>query len=70
MEDVALTHYYLATAVLRLGDRTGAAHHYKACLKIREGMPGDAKAKLQNIDLMLARALRPAPGSREDRARI
>ncbi len=56
MEDLAATHYFVATAAFRMGDRKAAALHYKACLTIREGMPGDAKAKLQNIDLMLARA--------------
>ncbi len=56
MEDLASTNYFVATAALRVGDRKAAALHYKACLTIREGMPGDAKAKPHNIDLMLARA--------------
>jgi tetratricopeptide (TPR) repeat protein len=67
MEDLAATRYYVATALLRVGDRKAAAHHYKACLTIREGMPGDAKAKLYNIDLMLARA---RCGSHQEAAKI
>lgn len=53
--DLALTHYYVATAALRAGDRKGAAEHYQACLAIREGLAGDPKAKLNIIDLMIAR---------------
>jgi tetratricopeptide (TPR) repeat protein len=55
-EDAAKTHYYLATAVLHLGDRKAATSHYKACLEIREALAGDPKAKLSRIDLMIARA--------------
>jgi tetratricopeptide (TPR) repeat protein/tRNA A-37 threonylcarbamoyl transferase component Bud32 len=55
-EDLAITHYYVATAALRAGDRKPAALHYKACLDIREKLAGDPKAKLSIIDLMIARA--------------
>ena len=55
-EQLAVTHYYVATAALRTGDREAAALHYKACLAIREGLAGDPKAKLSVIDLMIARA--------------
>jgi hypothetical protein len=48
-EDLAITHYYVATAALRAGDRKAAAH-------IREKLVGDPKAKLNIIDLMIARA--------------
>ena len=51
-----MTHYYVATAALRMGDRKAAAEHYRACLAIREGLAGDPKAKLNVIDLMIARA--------------
>ena len=55
-EDLALIEYYFATAALRTGDRKTADRHYKACLAIREGLAGDPKAKLDVIDLMIARA--------------
>ena len=55
-EDLAMTHYYVATAALRMGDREAATQHYKACLAIREELAGDPKAKLIVIDLMIARA--------------
>jgi tetratricopeptide (TPR) repeat protein len=55
-EQLAITHYYVATAALRAGDRKAAGEHYRACLKIREGLAGDPKAKLNIIDLMIARA--------------
>jgi eukaryotic-like serine/threonine-protein kinase len=55
-EDVAVTQYYVATAALRAGDSNAAALHYKACLAIREGLAGNPKAKLNVIDLMIARA--------------
>jgi tetratricopeptide (TPR) repeat protein len=55
-EDLAITHHYVATAALRAGDRKAAAEQYRACLKIREGLAGDPKAKLNIINLMIARA--------------
>ena len=55
-EDLAMTHYYVATTALRMGDRKAAAEHYRACLKIREGLASDPKVKLNVIDLMIARA--------------
>ncbi len=55
-EQVAVTHYYVATAALRKGDRKSADLHYKACREIREGLAVGPKAKLLAIDLMIARA--------------
>ena len=55
-DDLAVTHYYVATAALRAGDREAAGNHYQACLNLREALAGDPKAKLSNIDLMIARA--------------
>jgi eukaryotic-like serine/threonine-protein kinase len=55
-EQVAVTHYYVATAALRMGDRKSADLHYKECLDIREGLAVGPKGKLLAIDLMIARA--------------
>ena len=54
--DVALAHYYVATADLRAGDRDSAMAHYRACRDIREVLAKDPKAKLSSLDLMLALA--------------
>ncbi len=53
---VALTHYYVATAALRAGDRDSAAAHYRACRDIRVELAKDPKTKLNSMDLMLALA--------------
>ena len=54
--DVALAHYYVATADLRAGDRDSAMAHYRACRDIRAELAKDPKAKLSSLDLMLALA--------------
>ncbi len=54
--DVALAHYYVATAYLRAGDRDSAMAHYRDCRKIREELAKDAHAKVSSLDLMLALA--------------
>ena len=54
--DVALAHYYVATADLRAGDRDSAMAHYRECRDIREELAKDPKTKLSSLDLMLALA--------------
>jgi tetratricopeptide (TPR) repeat protein len=54
--DVALAHYYVATADLRAGDRDAAMAHYRECREIREELAKDPKTKLNSLDLMLALA--------------
>ncbi|WP_250846652.1 serine/threonine-protein kinase [Aquisphaera insulae] len=51
--DVALAHYYVATAELRAGDPKAAASHYRACRDIREELAKDPKTKISTLDLML-----------------
>ncbi len=52
--DVALAHYYVATADLRAGKGDSAMAHYRQCRDIREELAKDPKAKLSSLDLMLA----------------
>ena len=54
--DVALAHYYVATADLRAGTATAAMAHYRECRDIREELAKDPKTKLSSLDLMLALA--------------
>ena len=54
--DVALAHYYVATADLRAGNPDSAMAHYRACRDIREELAKDPKSKLSSLDLMLALA--------------
>jgi tetratricopeptide (TPR) repeat protein len=54
--DVALAHYYVATADLRAGNRDSAMAHYRACRDMREALAKDPQAKLSSLDLMLALA--------------
>jgi serine/threonine-protein kinase len=54
--DVALAHYYVATADLHAGDRDAAMAHYRECRDIREELAKDPKTKLNSLDLMLALA--------------
>jgi tetratricopeptide (TPR) repeat protein len=54
--DVALAHYYVATADLRAGNRDSAMAHYRACRDIRAELAKDPKTKLSSLDLMLALA--------------
>ena len=52
--DVALAHYYVATADLRAGNHDSAMAHYRQCRNIREELAKDPKSKLSSLDLMLA----------------
>jgi tetratricopeptide (TPR) repeat protein len=54
--DVALAQYYVATALLRAGDRDGAMDHYRKCRDTREELAKDPKTKMNSLDLMLALA--------------
>ena len=54
--DVALAHYYVATADLRAGNRDSAMAHYRECRDIREDLAKDPNNKLSSLDLMLALA--------------
>jgi eukaryotic-like serine/threonine-protein kinase len=54
--DVALAHYYVATADLRAGNRDSAMAHYRECRDIREELGKDPQTKLSSLDLMLALA--------------
>ena len=66
-EQLAVTHYYVATAALRAGDRKSADLHYKACLDLREALAVGPKDKVLavDVDLMIARA--PAASTRSHR---
>jgi eukaryotic-like serine/threonine-protein kinase len=54
--DVALAHYYVATADLRAGNRESAMAHYRECRDIREELVKDPKNKVSSLDLMLCLA--------------
>jgi tetratricopeptide (TPR) repeat protein len=54
--DVALAHYYVATAALRAGDRDSAMAHYRECRDIREELAKDPQTKITSLELMLALA--------------
>ena len=54
--DVALAHYYVATADLRAGDGDAAMAHYRACRDIREELAKDPTSKVSSLELMLALA--------------
>jgi serine/threonine-protein kinase len=54
--DVALAHYYVATADLRAGDRDSAMAHYRDCRDIREELAKVGQVKTNSLDLMLALA--------------
>jgi serine/threonine-protein kinase len=54
--DLALAHYYVATADLRAGNRDSAMAHYRECRDIREELAKDPQLKLGSLDLMLALA--------------
>jgi tetratricopeptide (TPR) repeat protein len=53
---LATTLYYEATCARHAGDRAGAAAGYRRCLEIREKLATDPKAKIPQIELMLAQA--------------
>ena len=55
-ENVARTEYFVATALLRLGDKKQATDHYKECLTIRQGLADDPLAKVDRMDLMIIKA--------------
>ncbi len=55
-QDLGATHYFVATAALRAGDRKSADVHYREFKKICEGLAGNPKAELNIRDLMIARA--------------
>jgi serine/threonine-protein kinase len=52
--DLATAHYFLATALLRLGDKDAALESYRLCRDIRRELARDPKATLARIDLMIA----------------
>ena len=54
--DLATSHYYVATALLRLGKREEADENYRACLEIRRVLAADPKTRVDVADLMLAQA--------------
>ncbi len=53
---LAETLYYEATTALHSGDAKGAAEGYRRCLEIRKELAREPKAKMSQIDLMLALA--------------
>jgi serine/threonine-protein kinase len=54
--DLATAHYYLATALLRLGEKEASMKSYRVCRDLRRKLAGDSNARLAQIDLMLALA--------------
>jgi serine/threonine-protein kinase len=54
--DVSFGCYYLATALLRLGDTAGAARLYRECLDLRRELVKDPEAKVSRINLAVAMA--------------
>jgi serine/threonine-protein kinase len=52
--DLATAHYFLATALLRLGDKGGSMKSYRTCRDLRRALAADPNARLAQIDLMLA----------------
>jgi tetratricopeptide (TPR) repeat protein len=53
---LATTLYYEATCALHSGDSAGAAAGYRRCLEIRKGLATEPKAKMSQVDLMVALA--------------
>jgi eukaryotic-like serine/threonine-protein kinase len=53
---LATTLYYDATCALKSGDSAGAAAGYRRCLEIREALATEPKAKMSQVDLMVALA--------------
>ena len=53
---LADTLYYEATCALHAGDKSGAAAGYRRCLKLRQELAPEPKAKIGQSDLMLAQA--------------
>ena len=54
--DVATAHYFLATALLRLGENDASMKSYRLCRDMRRELAKDPKALTSRIDLMLALA--------------
>src|SRR5262249_33182325 len=54
--DLATAHYFLATALLRLGQEDESLKSYRICRDLRRELAGDPKATPARIDLMLALA--------------
>jgi serine/threonine-protein kinase len=68
--DVAMTEYFVAATLLRLGDFEGSDRHFRACLAIRRrqaeaARAGDLKSLKGNLMLALARC-----GEHEEAARL
>ena len=55
-EDLALAHYFLATALLKLGDREGSLASYRRCRDLRRPLAADPEARMARLNLMLALA--------------
>jgi tetratricopeptide (TPR) repeat protein len=53
---LATTLYYEATCALHSGDAAGAAAGYRRCLEIRQALATEPKAKMSQVDVMLALA--------------
>jgi tetratricopeptide (TPR) repeat protein len=53
---LAETLYYEATCALHSGDAAGAAAGYRRCLEIRKTLATETKAKISQVDLMVALA--------------
>src|SRR5262249_45356583 len=53
---LATTLYYEATCALHSGDPAGAPASYRRCLEIRKALAAEPKAKMSQVDLMLALA--------------
>jgi len=53
---LATTLYYEATCALHSGDAAGAAAGYRRCLVIRRALANEPKAKMPQVDLMVALA--------------
>jgi serine/threonine protein kinase len=57
--DVAMAHYFVATAFLRMGEREIAEKHYRDCLKLRRQLmdrAGGGDLRIPKINLMVALA--------------
>ena len=54
--DLATAHYYLATALLRLGEKDESMKSYRVCRDLRRKLASDTNARLAQLNLMLALA--------------
>jgi tetratricopeptide (TPR) repeat protein len=54
--DVSSACYFLATALLRLGETAKAQALYRECLEIRRGLPQDPDARMQQIGIAVPMA--------------